>query len=49
LIDGTANVRKLNKAFNWNLPAIEALTINGMLLEQLEEIREIGTQVCLGH
>ncbi|MBF1996345.1 HlyC/CorC family transporter [Serratia symbiotica] len=49
LIDGTANVRELNKAFNWNLPAIEARTINGMLLEELEEIPEIGTQVRVSH
>ena len=38
LIDGTANVRELNKAFNWTLPASEARTVNGMLLEELEEI-----------
>ncbi len=49
LIDGTTNVRELNKAFNWNLPAIEAHTINGMLLEELEEIPEIGTQVRVSH
>lgn len=49
LIDGTANVRELNKAFNWNLPAIEARTINGMLLEELEEIPEIGIRVRVGH
>lgn len=49
LIDGTANVRELNKAFNWNLPAIEARTINGMLLEELEEIPESGTRIRIGH
>ncbi|BFO08372.1 hypothetical protein GGER_08820 [Serratia rubidaea] len=40
LIDGTANVRELNKAFNWNLPAIEARTINGLLLEELGRSRK---------
>jgi Mg2+/Co2+ transporter CorB len=49
LIDGTANVRELNKAFNWTLPANEARTVNGMLLEELEEIPEIGTRVRIGH
>ncbi|PYD38916.1 magnesium/cobalt efflux protein [Serratia plymuthica] len=49
LIDGTANVRELNKAFNWTLPATEARTINGMLLEELEEIPEIGTRVRVSH
>ncbi|WP_337261222.1 MULTISPECIES: HlyC/CorC family transporter [unclassified Serratia (in: enterobacteria)] len=49
LIDGTANVRELNKAFNWSLPATEARTINGMLLEELEEIPDIGKRVRIGH
>ncbi|WP_156294122.1 HlyC/CorC family transporter [Serratia oryzae] len=49
LIDGTANVRELNKAFNWSLPATEARTINGMLLEELEEIPEIGKRVRIGN
>ncbi|SVK52109.1 hemolysin-like protein [Acinetobacter baumannii] len=49
LIDGTANVRELNKAFNWTLPANEARTVNGMLLEELEEIPDIGTRVRIGH
>lgn len=49
LIDGTANVRELNKAFNWTLPATEARTINGMLLEELEEIPAIGKRVRIGH
>lgn len=48
LIDGTANVRELNKAFNWNLPAHEARTINGMLLEALEDIPNAGTCVRIG-
>ncbi|HAG03057.1 MAG TPA: magnesium/cobalt efflux protein, partial [Leclercia adecarboxylata] len=33
LIDGSANVRELNKAFNWQMPEAEARTINGMILE----------------
>ncbi len=38
LIEGSANIREINKAFNWQLPEQEARTINGMLLEALEEI-----------
>ncbi|AHG21305.1 hypothetical protein Z042_18125 [Chania multitudinisentens RB-25] len=49
LIDGTANVRELNKAFNWTLPASEARTINGMLLEALEDIPNIGKRVRIGN
>jgi Mg2+/Co2+ transporter CorB len=45
LIDGSANVRELNKAFNWHLPEDEARTINGMILEALEEIPAAGTRV----
>ncbi len=48
LIDGSANVRELNKAFNWSLP-IDARTINGMLLEALEEIPQVDAQVRIGN
>ncbi len=45
LIEGSANVRELNKAFNWNLPTDGPRTINGMLLEVLEDIPKIGTHL----
>jgi len=45
IIDGSANVREINKAFNWQLPEEEARTINGMLLEALEEIPATSTRV----
>ncbi|WP_437609140.1 HlyC/CorC family transporter [Erwinia sp. V71] len=48
LVEGGANVRELNKAFNWHLPEEEARTINGMLLEVLEEIPLVGTRVDVG-
>lgn len=49
LVEGSANVRELNKAFNWTLPEEEARTVNGMLLEALEEIPSSGTRVHIGH
>ncbi|KAF6660770.1 HlyC/CorC family transporter [Pantoea sp. EKM101V] len=49
LIEGSASVREINKAFNWQLPEQEARTINGMLLEALEEIPAINTRVQIGH
>lgn len=49
LVDGSANVRELNKAFNWTLPAEEARTINGMILEALQDIPRPGTVVHIGH
>ncbi|HEI6965246.1 TPA: HlyC/CorC family transporter [Yersinia enterocolitica] len=48
LIDGSASVRELNKAFNWSLP-VDARTINGMILEALEDIPQVGAQVHVGH
>ncbi|WP_058914409.1 HlyC/CorC family transporter [Entomohabitans teleogrylli] len=45
IIDGTANVREINKAFNWHLPEDEARTINGIILEALEEIPAPGRRV----
>ncbi|WP_411703589.1 HlyC/CorC family transporter [Edaphovirga cremea] len=45
LIEGSANVRELNKAFNWHLPAEGPRTVNGMLLEELEDIPLANTRV----
>ena len=45
IIEGSANIREINKAFNWHLPEEEARTMNGMLLEALEEIPATGTRV----
>jgi len=49
IIDGTANIRELNKAFNWTLPEEEARTVNGMILEAIEEIPAPGTHIRLSH
>ncbi|KGT93392.1 hypothetical protein NG99_12090 [Erwinia typographi] len=49
LIEGSANVRELNKAFNWNLPEEEARTVNGMILEAIEDIPLPDTTVHVGH
>ena len=45
LVDGTANIRDLNRAQNWELPTEGPKTINGLILELLETIPEPGT--CL--
>ncbi|WP_380183797.1 HlyC/CorC family transporter [Kalamiella sp. sgz302252] len=49
LIEGSANVRELNKAFNWKLPEEEARTVNGMILEVLQDIPLPDTTVHIGH
>ncbi|NGO00330.1 DUF21 domain-containing protein [Grimontia sp. S25] len=38
MIDGTANIRDLNKSLNWQLPTDGPRTLNGLILEHLEDI-----------
>ncbi|OOF37680.1 HlyC/CorC family transporter [Rodentibacter heidelbergensis] len=45
LIEGSANLRDLNKMFDWQLDTEDARTFNGFILEHLEEIPDEGT-VC---
>lgn len=44
IIDGAANLRDINKLFNWNLNTDDVRTFNGFILEYLEEIPEEGTE-----
>jgi len=45
LVDGTANIRELNRSQNWELPTDGPKTINGLILELLETIPKPRT--CL--
>ncbi|NDV91130.1 DUF21 domain-containing protein [Alteromonas sp. 345S023] len=47
LVDGSANIRDLNKEMGWNLPIEGPKTLNGLLLEYLEEIPEHKVSVRL--
>lgn len=47
LIDGSANIRELNKEMNWTLPTEGPKTLNGLILEHLEEIPENRVSVRL--
>ncbi|MDO4697499.1 MAG: HlyC/CorC family transporter [Pasteurellaceae bacterium] len=47
LIEGSANIRDLNKLFNWNLPSDEVRTFNGLIVEHLEKIPDEATQFTL--
>lgn len=38
LVDGSANIRELNKEMNWDFPTDGPKTLNGLILEYLEEI-----------
>ncbi|MGO2321160.1 HlyC/CorC family transporter [Vibrio casei] len=40
LIEGSANVRDINKGLNWKLPTDGPRTLNGLILEHLEDIPE---------
>ena len=47
LIEGSANLRDLNKLFNWNLPSDEVRTFNGLIVEHLEKIPDEDMQFTL--
>jgi len=42
LIDGSVQIREINRILNWKLPESEVKTINGYILECLEDIPEKG-------
>lgn len=44
IIEGSANLRDLNKRFDWNLPAEDIRTFNGLIMEHLEKIPDEDTQ-----
>ncbi len=44
IIEGSANLRDLNKVFGWKLPAEEIRTFNGLIMEYLEKIPDEDTQ-----
>lgn len=48
LVDGTAHVRDVNKALGWDLPRQGAKTINGLILEYLQDIPESNSAFRLG-
>ena len=48
LVDGSANLRELNRAFHWHLPENGPKTLNGLILEQLENIPDTGTSLRVG-
>ncbi|WP_087018099.1 HlyC/CorC family transporter [Thaumasiovibrio subtropicus] len=50
LIDGSANIRDLNKSLNWKLPTDGPRTLNGLILEHLQDIPESQLSVAVeGH
>jgi len=50
IIDGTANVRDINKEMSWHFPTNGPKTLNGLILEYLEEIPESNISLKIaGH
>ena len=45
LIDGAATIRDINRQLQWELPVEGPKTLNGLILEQLEDIPESGTSL----
>ena len=48
VVNGAINVRVLNRTLGWNLPTDGPRTLNGLILEYLENIPEPGTSLKLG-
>jgi Mg2+/Co2+ transporter CorB len=47
VVDGTANIRELNKLLGWELPTDGPKTLNGLILEHLQDIPEQGTSLMI--
>ncbi|GGA72466.1 transporter [Neiella marina] len=48
LVDATANIRDLNKELNWTLPTDGPKTLNGLILEYLEDIPDSHISLRIG-
>ncbi len=49
LVQGSANIRELNKSQDWKLPIDEAKTLNGLILEELENFPKTGDRLTIGN
>ncbi|OGI68037.1 MAG: magnesium/cobalt efflux protein [Candidatus Muproteobacteria bacterium RBG_16_60_9] len=47
LVRGSMSLRDLNRRLHWDLPTDESRTLNGLILEYLEDIPEPGTSLQL--
>ena len=46
-MQGSANVRELNRTMAWKLPTVGPKTINGLILEQLGTIPDAGERLTI--
>ncbi len=49
VIDGSVNIREINRQLKWELPTDGPKTLNGLLLEKLEYIPKSGTTLKIEH
>lgn len=47
LVNGSTNIRDLNRKLSWQLPTAGPKTVNGVIMEYLEAIPEAGTSLLL--
>lgn len=47
LIRGTVSLRDLNRQLDWDLPTDDSRTLNGLIVEYLEDIPEPGTSLMI--
>jgi len=47
IVRGTVSLRDLNRRLGWGLPTEESRTLNGLIVEYLEDIPEPGTSLML--
>lgn len=47
LVDASITVRELNRVTHWNLPTEGPKTLNGLIIEYMETIPDIGTSIKL--
>lgn len=47
-VDGGTTVRDINKQLNWNISTEGPKTVNGIIVEHLEDIPEAGTSLRIG-
>ncbi len=47
LVDGSANIRELNKELNWDFPIDGPKTLNGLILEYLEDLPDSNCSLRL--
>jgi Mg2+/Co2+ transporter CorB len=48
IVNGTANIRDINRALNWNLPTDGPKTLNGLIMEHLESFPDANVSLQIG-